>query len=278
MALADRIAQGYDRVQYASLHHQRFYEESGYSNFGYWRPGTRSGREAADNLVDRLLERIPGSPSAILDVACGQGGTTRRLCERYPSAAVTGCNISPRQIEAARKSAPGGVFVTMDAARLDFPDASFDLVLCVEAAFHFDTREAFLREAIRVLRPGGSLAMSDMLSRMPRLDALLHRAGVPALMPPMNHETPQSYAALLDRIGYVDVTIEDARADTFDPYALAFLRACAGNLADRSLWPRIFLDPIQVPLLVPWLLFHRLWLAAYLHIWARRKAAERTSL
>jgi ubiquinone/menaquinone biosynthesis C-methylase UbiE len=45
----------------------------------------------------------------------------------------------------------------MDAARLAFADAQFDAVICVEAAFHFDTRAAFLREALRVLKPAGAL-------------------------------------------------------------------------------------------------------------------------
>jgi MPBQ/MSBQ methyltransferase len=267
---AERIATSYDRVQYASLHHQRFYEDSGYSNFGYWHAGTRSGREAADNLVDRLVDRVAPAPAAVLDVACGQGGTTARLCARFPAAQVTAINASARQLDAARAAAPGARFACMDAAHLKLAGRSFDLVVCVEAAFHFDTREAFLREALRVLRPGGWLVMSDALSRLPRLDALLHRLRLPVLVPAGNHERLDGYPALLRRVGYHEVIVEEARAATFTPWARAFLRHCARNLADRSLWPRIFLDPIQVPLLAPWLAFHHVWLAAYPMVWARR--------
>ncbi len=268
--IAARIAGSYDRVQYASLHHQRFYEDSGYSNFGYWRPDTRSGRQAADNLVDALIDRVTPAPAAILDVACGQGGTTRRLCERFPTAAVTAINASARQLDAARATAPGARFALMDAARLELPDRAFDLVVCVEAAFHFDTRAAFLREARRVLRPGGWLVMTDALSRLPRFDALLRRLRLPVLVPAGNHQRLDDYGARIAGLGYDDVVVEDARAATFAPYARAFLRSCARNLADRSLWPRIFFDPIQVPLLAPWLAFHHVWLAAYPLVWARR--------
>ncbi|HTM21082.1 MAG TPA: methyltransferase domain-containing protein [Kofleriaceae bacterium] len=257
-------------MQYASLHHQRFYEHSGYSNFGYWEAGTRTGRQAADNLVDRLIDKVAPAPAAILDVACGQGGTTARLCRRFPRAQVTAINASERQLTAARPAAPRARFARMDAARLELPDAGFDLVVCVEAAFHFDTREAFLREALRVLRPGGWLVMTDALSRLPRLDALLRRLRLPVLVPAGNHEQLDGYPALLARAGYADVIVEEARAATFEPYARAFLRSCARNLADRALWPRIFFDPIQLPLLAPWLAFHHLWLAAYPLVWARR--------
>src|SRR5262245_5284382 len=62
---------------------REFYGGSDYFNLGYWRRETVDQKEACDNLVDKLLEFIPSSSRDILEVACGRGGTTRRLLTRF---------------------------------------------------------------------------------------------------------------------------------------------------------------------------------------------------
>jgi ubiquinone/menaquinone biosynthesis C-methylase UbiE len=205
MTAQERMIRMYDRAM-VSGDYRQFYEDSGFYNFGYWDAHATSQREASEALVDQLVERIATKGGRILDVACGPGATTKRLMRSYAPDMITGINISEAQIAEARKRAPGCTFHRMDATRLEFPAGQFDAVICVEAAFHFNTRDTFLRETLRVLRPGGSLVMSDMLFRgfmrpiaeygqVPRANLVANVAG---------------FRARLDAAGYEAIDVRDA--------------------------------------------------------------------
>ena len=142
-----------------------YYGGSRFYNFGYWTPETKSQREASETLVRKLLEFLPEKGGTILDVACGMGATTGMLLEQYAAPTVVGVNISLNQLSVAHESVADCSFIAMDATRLAFEDESFDDIICVEAAFHFTTRADFLKEAFRVLKPGGHLVHSDILQR-----------------------------------------------------------------------------------------------------------------
>ena len=134
-----RVNRFYDRRMYSERSTRR-YEGSGFRNYGYWAPGIRSQVDACEELMEVLLAFIPKKVGAILDVACGMGGTTRHLLNYYDANAVTGINISSKQLRTCRQLAPGCRFLMMSATDMDFPEGSFDNVICVEAAHHFVTR------------------------------------------------------------------------------------------------------------------------------------------
>lgn len=127
---------------------------------------------AQARLTERLLDLVPlQSGEAVLDVACGFGGTVADINTRFDGMRLTGLNIDRRQLLLCRGAVAATenrlFLVQGDACALPFADAWFDHVLCIEAMFHFTSRAKFLREAARVSRPGGILAVTDILLRRP---------------------------------------------------------------------------------------------------------------
>jgi SAM-dependent methyltransferase len=224
MTSRERMIRMYDRAL-ISANYRRYFEDSGFYNFGYWDGGARSQREASEALVDELVGRISNRAGRILDVACGPGASTRRLLRYYAADKVIGINISEVQLAAARERAPGCAFLLMDAAQLAFPDNQFDAVMCVEAAFHFNTRERFLREALRVLKPGGTLVLTDMLFR-----GFLKPIGDFGQVPPANFiQNIAEYRATLEAAGFESVGVEDATDRCLNGFRRHLVRWPAGE-------------------------------------------------
>ena len=142
---------------------RKIYGQDEFFNVGYWFSDTQDQQSACFNLMEKLLEFIPQKQGNILDVGCGLGATTNYLLKYYSPNNVVGINISSRQIERSKVNAPECKFIYMDATEMEFADESFDNIICVEAALYFDTREKFLKEAWRVLKPDGHLILSDII-------------------------------------------------------------------------------------------------------------------
>jgi ubiquinone/menaquinone biosynthesis C-methylase UbiE len=111
-----------------------------------------------------LLGRINHQPGwRYLDVGCGVGAAAREIAGAAGKLDVTGIDLDPKQIEAAKAGSarPNLHFSVMDATRLDFLDGQFDIVATSMATHHIPDWERALAEMVRVLRTGGYLIYSD---------------------------------------------------------------------------------------------------------------------
>jgi SAM-dependent methyltransferase len=109
-------------------------------------------REWEDELVARLSDG-----ARVLELGCGSGSPeTRRLAERF---ALTGVDISPRQVERAREAIPDAEFVCADCTELELPARSYDAVAAFYVFNHVprDLLAPLLRDVHGWLVPGGWL-------------------------------------------------------------------------------------------------------------------------
>jgi 2-polyprenyl-3-methyl-5-hydroxy-6-metoxy-1,4-benzoquinol methylase len=135
-------------------------------------------------------------------------------------------------------------------------------VICIEAACHFDTRDKFLKEAHRVLKPGGSLVMSDMLFTTTILSEFgqVPRAN---LLPSLDE-----YRVHLAAAGFVSIEVTDATDDCLGGFRANLARwAGAEHRAGRMKLLRSLATTAICELLA---VFFRLSCKAYLLVSARK--------
>ena len=128
-------------------------------------------RKAKVDFVHELvrwsgLDKLPKG-SRVLDVGCGIGGSSRILSDYY-GYDVIGISISPEQIKRANELTSNKEFCrfeVMNEPYLKYEKGSFDGVWSVEAGAYMLDKQTFADEMLRVLRPGGILAVADWNQR-----------------------------------------------------------------------------------------------------------------
>ena len=108
----------------------------------------------------------------VLDVGSATGCLLKMLASKYQFEGI-GLDISSQMTEIAQKQYPEFSFVTGSAMQLPFEGQSFDVLICSASFHHFPNPETFLREAERVLKPGGKLVIAEI--RMPIFHGLYNQ-------------------------------------------------------------------------------------------------------
>ncbi|GAA2725552.1 MULTISPECIES: class I SAM-dependent methyltransferase [Streptomyces] len=140
---------------------------------------SHSRRTAADSAAYLLPELRPHH--RVLDIGCGPGSITADLAALVPQGHVTGLDAAPDILPTARAAArERGLdnvdFTTGDVRALGFPDGAFDVVHAHQVLQYLDDPVGALREMRRVCRPGGVIAVRDVvytaMSWYPRVPGL----------------------------------------------------------------------------------------------------------
>jgi tocopherol O-methyltransferase len=158
-----RIIEHYDVVSpyYRSLWGEHLHH-------GYWIRGDESKEKAQLQLIEHLAQLANVKPNSdILDIGCGFGASSLYLAKQY-NAGVTGITISSVQVEMAKQAAAGeqldAQFLLMDAEAMCF-QKQFDVLWSVESISHYQNLEEFFASAAKLLKPGGSFAITDWFKK-----------------------------------------------------------------------------------------------------------------
>jgi cyclopropane fatty-acyl-phospholipid synthase-like methyltransferase len=230
-----------------------------WGNLGLW-PAPDYAQACA--ALARCVGQAAGlqAGSRVLSVGCGAGDELALWVREFGAAHVLGLEPEAGSAAAATRFAGAGVRVEQLpwyalTSAID-PAVAYDAVVCVDAAYHFSPRSAFLAAAWRALRPGGRLAFTDLVveplapstARWPARVALRLGARLAGVQPDDLLDS-QAGAARLAQAGFTDVHVQRLDEAVLDGFA-RFARqqqARLGRQAAERAWRRVAVTARLVP-------------------------------
>lgn len=113
----------------------------------------------------RLKLLSTGKTENVLEIGCGQGAGAKIIYDLFSPETYIGVDLDPRMIRRARKKAgglPNATFLEGDVSNLQFPDASFDLVVDFGIVHHVPNWREALAEVHRTLKVQGEFLFEDL--------------------------------------------------------------------------------------------------------------------
>lgn len=161
------------------------------------------------------IAKYSPEPKKVLDLACGFGKSALPIAQRWPSAKVEGVDLSEgclrlAAVEAADAGAENLHYRLADVASTGEPDEAYDLVTSTMLLHELDNGavRAAMKEAFRVLAPGGHLVQLDFRARDEVERFFLHGHGQRNNEPYMADFDMFDFRAYLEALGFRDVVIE----------------------------------------------------------------------
>jgi 27-O-demethylrifamycin SV methyltransferase len=198
-------------------------------HYGYFADQHTPLEEATAELTRQMLSRARvGLGDRVLDVGCGTG---RQACDLAANlgASVLGITTSPRGVEDANRLAlerglTDARFEQRDGTATGLGEGSFDVVWVLESSHLMRDRRALLTECVRVLAPGGRIALCDIIRRrdIPFLEVRERREDLATLRAAFGdaHMQPlESYTAILRELGMDVLDSSDISEQTLPTFA-----------------------------------------------------------
>lgn len=166
-------------------------------------------------LTDWGLTHVPIEKHfTILDIGCGGGRTVAKLAAATADGKVHGVDYSAASVAAARNANARGIgagrveIQQASVSHLPFPDGMFDVVTAVETHYYWPNLDADLREILRVLKPGGRLAIIAEAYKGRRFD-ILYRPVMMLLR--ATYLSMNEHRELFVKAGYSEVAVFEER-------------------------------------------------------------------
>jgi SAM-dependent methyltransferase len=238
--------------------HNNLGQKTRFLNLGYWKTAKHYDNACRD-LALLLGQKSELNPEdTVLDVGCGFGEQDQLWMQAFKPRSISAINITPAQIERAKADNRFEAvnYQVASATDLPFEADHFDKILALESAFHFDSRELFFSQALKVLKPGGKMVLADVYPYHNASGWLswLKVWWISGLwqVPLSNHYNLSHCKAKLVALGFEQIEIEDISEYVWMP----FKNFAAQRVKDQDIQARVH----------PWIRF----------VWSLPNQAENT--